>query len=170
MRLDTIKSAQKGDRSALGLIVSDCYDRVFRFCARRVGEDLGQDATQETFITMQRSIARFRQESKFETWLLGIANKTCQEAVRKKGKDHLPLEEWFEPTDNRQGQVIERESLRQALANLSPAHREAVVMHEIEGLTYGEIAAILGVPEGTVKSRLHHAFILLREMLVGEQK
>ena len=67
----TIDRARRGDRAALGELVAEHYARVFRFCARRVGDDLGQDAAQETFITMQRTIGGFEGRSAFETWLLG---------------------------------------------------------------------------------------------------
>ncbi|MES1227990.1 MAG: RNA polymerase sigma factor [Armatimonadota bacterium] len=168
--LELVQKAQKGDRTALGRLVQDHYGRVFRFCARRVGDELGQDATQETFVTMQKTIDRFRADSRFETWLLGIAHHTCLGMARKARRDPMPLEDWFNPVGPDQSNVIERESLRQALATLSPEHREVVVMHEVEGLRYAEIAAILGVPEGTVKSRLHHAFLNLRQALRGGQK
>ena len=151
-------------------LVQDHYGRVFRFCARRVGDELGQDATQETFVTMQKTLSRYRADSRFETWLLGIAHHTCLGLARKARRDPLPLEDWFNPVSPDQSNVIERESLRQALATLSQEHREVVVMHEVEGLRYAEIAEILGVAEGTVKSRLHHAFLNLRQALCGGQK
>lgn len=165
--LELVQKAQKGDRSALGRLVGDHYGRVYRFCARRVGDELGQDATQETFVTMQKTLGRFRAESRFETWLLGIAHHTCKAMARKARRDPLPLGDWFEPKSPDQSSVIDREALRQALGRLSEEHREVVVLHEIEGLRYAEIAEILGVPEGTVKSRLHHAFLNLRQALCG---
>lgn len=168
--LETVQKAQRGDRAAMTRIVQDHYGRVFRFCARRVGEELGQDATQETFVTMQKTLSRFRAESRFETWLLGIAHHTCQGLARQKRREPMRLEDWYNPAATEQSNVIERESLRQALARLSAAHREVVVMHELDGLRYAEIAEIIGVPEGTVKSRLHHAFLQMRQELCGGPK
>ena len=66
-------------------------------------------------------------------------------------------------------QIVDREALRQALGKLSPEHREVVLLHEVEGLTYEDAAKVLDVPVGTVKSRLHHAFLNLRRMLSGPE-
>jgi RNA polymerase sigma-70 factor (ECF subfamily) len=67
--------------------------------------------------------------------------------------------------DEREDALVDREVLRQAMAKLSSDHREVVVLHELDGLTYEEVAQILGVPVGTVKSRLHHAFLHLRRVM-----
>ena len=162
----TIDRARRGDRAALGELVAEHYARVFRFCARRVGDDLGQDAAQETFITMQRTIGGFEGRSAFETWLLGIAHNHCRNLARKKMRDPLALDEAFEsPSRDHGDHVAANESLRCAMAKLSPEHREVILLHEVEGLTYAEVAEIAGIPEGTVKSRLYHAFKNLREIM-----
>jgi RNA polymerase sigma-70 factor, ECF subfamily len=161
-----IEAAQRGDREALASLVREHYALVFRFCARRLGDEAGADAAQETFVTMQRRLRHFGGRSSFETWLLGIAHNECRAKARSSRLDPLPLEAWVEvaaPTDR----ADDREALRQALAALSVDHREVVVLHELDGLRYAEIAEILGIPEGTVKSRLHHAFLNLRAALCG---
>ncbi|MBS1714720.1 MAG: RNA polymerase sigma factor [Armatimonadetes bacterium] len=162
-----IEQARHGDRDALGSLVREHYSRVFRFCARRLGDDLGQDAAQETFVTMQRSLKRYQGKSTFETWLLGIAHNHCRTMARKRRLDPLPLAAWLEAPDTSAQTPIDREALRQALQRLSEEHREVVLLHEVEGLRYAEIAEIVGVPEGTVKSRLHHAFQHMRRHLCG---
>jgi RNA polymerase sigma-70 factor (ECF subfamily) len=141
------------------------YDLVYRFCARRVGVDGAADAAQETFLTAQRAAKRFRGESTPKTWLLGIALNECRRMVRKK-RSEAPLLE-LEPvsTVQQEHHLIDRQILQSALNSLSPDHREVVLLHEVEGLTYLEAARVLGVPEGTVKSRLHHAFLQLRRAL-----
>jgi len=166
----TVEQAKSGDRQALASLVSEHYARVYRFCARRVGPELAQDAAQETFLTMQKAIRRYESKSAFPTWLLGIAHNHCRNISRKRRMDPAPLDNWFEhnePSHNPSDPIVNREALRCALAELSPEHREVVLLHEIEGLRYLEIAEILGIPEGTVKSRLHHAFLNLRTNLVG---
>jgi RNA polymerase sigma-70 factor (ECF subfamily) len=161
---ERINRAKRGDRAALGELVTEHYPRVYRFCARRLGDDLAQDAAQETFLTVQRTIKRFEARSAFETWLLGIAHNHCRNLARKKMRDPMSLHEAFEqPVHDHAASVVENEQLRCALDKLSPEHREVVLLHEIEGLTYAEVAQIAGVPEGTVKSRLYHAFRNLRE-------
>lgn len=162
-----IEEARRGNRDALGSLVREHYARVYRFCARRIGDDLGQDAAQETFVTMQRSLKRYQERSSFETWLLGIAHNHCRNLARKRRLDPLPLDAWFEATAGPDTSAIDREILRCALSRLSEEHREVVLLHEVEGLRYAEIGEVLGVPEGTVKSRLHHAFLNLRKQLSG---
>lgn len=162
---ETIRKAAKGDREALGELVREHYARVFRFCSYRLGDELGQDAAQETFVSMQRTLKRFQGRSSFSTWLLGIAHNQCRTLARKRRLDPCPLEAWHDPTVEAGEGVVDREALKQALAQLTQEHREVVLMHEVDGLRYAEIAELLGVPEGTVKSRLHHAFLNLRRTM-----
>ncbi len=167
-----VEQAKRGDRDALAALVTEHYASVFRFCAHRLGEELAKDAAQETFVTMQRAIRRYQGRSSFSTWLLGIAHNQCRNLARKRRLDPTSIDVWFssnEPSADPTEPVIGRECLRQALARLSPEHREAVLLHEIEGMRYAEIAELLGVPEGTVKSRLHNAFLLMRQTLTGGQ-
>lgn len=157
-----LNRAAKGDREAMAQIVGEHYPAVYRFCARRVGVTVAEDAAQETFLTAQKSLSKFDGRSSFLTWLLGIANNHCR-AMSRKQKLESPMELWkhTEVQSHEQGSV-DRVTLKRALDSLSPEHLEVVLMHEVEGLTYDEAAAILGVPAGTVKSRLHHAFLNLR--------
>ena len=144
-------------------VVRDHYDAVYRFCARRLGPARAADAAQDTFLTAQRAIRRFRGESSLRTWLLGIALNECRRAIRRGGAEPLPLEvDLVCPSAEGEASVVDRQALAAALARLSEDHRDVVVLHELQGLTYEEVAAVLRVPVGTVKSRLHHAFINLR--------
>ena len=124
------------------------YDRVFRFCSTRVGYHHAGDAAQETFVTAQRSLSKFRGESQPLTWLIGIALNECRRVNRNNQKsEQLPE---FRDETSQEGQLINREILRQALAKLSDEHREVVTLHEIDGFTYEEIAQIMGVSRQTV--------------------
>ena len=144
-------------------VVRDHYDAVYRFCARRIGLGRASDAAQETFLTAQRAIRRFRGDSSLRTWLLGIALNECRRAIRRGGADPLPLEiDLACPLSPDEGAFADRQALAAALARLSDDHREVVLLHELQGLTYEEVADVLKVPVGTVKSRLHHAFVNLR--------
>lgn len=147
----------------------DHYADVWRFCARQVGEDRASDAAQETFVIAHRKRDRYRSDASVKTWLFGIALNCCRNLARKHRLE-TPID-WIEDqgVPNTEGGLITREALRCALLKLSAEHREAVLLHEIEGFGYGEIAGLLGIPEGTVKSRLHHAFAQLRKHLGGEQ-
>lgn len=148
------------------------YDMVFRFCARRVGTDRAADVAQETFLTAQRIVRKFRGDSSPSTWLLGIANNECRREIRR-GKlptFQIAFAENLAVDDRDHSAFIDRESLRDAFRRLSEEHREIVIMHELDGLSYEEIANVLEIPLGTVKSRLHHAFANLRKFLTTEEE
>lgn len=149
-------------------LVSENYARVYRFCARQVGSDDAADIAQETFVTMQKSLKRFNGKSSVTTWLLGIALNHCRNHRRKKENLNVAIHDWFDASGHSpESAVVDSVVLYKALEKLSHEHREVVLLHEIEELTYGEIAELTGVPEGTVKSRLHHAFQKLRTELCG---
>lgn len=157
------------DGNDLARWANEHYDAVFRFCARRVGPDRAADAAQETFVSAQRALKRFRGDSTPLTWLLGIAHNHCRRVSRRDSSHPtITLLEHHEPPVGGDGEIIDRHLLARALAELSPEHREVVILHEIEGRNHDEIASILGVPAGTVKSRLHYAFRQLRLALFPE--
>lgn len=159
------------DHKDIGAIAREHYDTVYRFCARRVGIDAAADTAQETFITAQRALANFRGASSLSTWLLGIANNECRRMARKR-RCEAPTIELTEigSAEHHEETIINRQALQQALAKLSAEHREVVLLHEVEGLSYEEAALVLGIPVGTVKSRLHHAFANLRKSLSDYQE
>lgn len=161
---EVILRAQRGERDAMAEIVGVYYDAVYRFCAHRIGAQAAQDITQDTFVTAQKEMKRFEQRSSLKTWLLGIANNHCRAHSRRR---KLDSEAWLEDhaVGSPEPNAIDRTVLVEALRSLSEAHREVVLLHEVEGLTYDEAAEVIGVPSGTVKSRLHHAFLQLRELL-----
>lgn len=148
-------------------LANDHYDRVFRFCSMRVGFHHAGDAAQETFLIAQRSLKKFRGESSPLTWLLGIAHNECRRLNRVSQRE-TPLPEFREEPHTSESQLIDRHVLRTAISKLSEDHREVVILHEIDELTYEEIALILQIPVGTAKTRLHHAFLNLRRFLGGE--
>ena len=156
----------------MATIAREHYDAVFRFCARRVGVERAADVAQETFLTAQKALPKYRGESSLSTWLFGIAHNECRRACRTARTEPLLLE--IEPAHATEAgseqTLVDREALRVAMAKLSVEHREVVVMHEIEAMTYEEIADVIGVPVGTVKSRLHHAFQNLRKTLLPAEE
>lgn len=161
-----LHAAARGDREAAAHLVRAHYADVFRFCARRIGPDLAADAAQETFITMTKTLSRFEGRSDLRTWLLGIAYRHCQALARKRRRDPAPLDAAIEKTPAPGVACpIEASAVRGALARLSVEHRDVVLLHEVDGLTYAEIAEALSIPVGTVKSRLYHALAALRRTL-----
>lgn len=163
-------SSKTGGEVDIRAAVEDHYDAVYRFCAARVGKDHAEDATQETFLIAQRRKDDFRGDSSVRTWLFGIAFNQCRALARKLHLSAPPirLNDAVEPAgDCPENPLIDRHVLEVALDRLSPEHREVVLLHEGDGLTYEEAAGVLGIPVGTVKSRLHHAFLQLRRTLQG---
>jgi len=153
-------------------IAREHYDAVYSFCARRVGTERASDVAQETFLTAQRVLHKFRGDSSVTTWLFGIALNECRRSYRKIKPEVALLEADGHASGGAslQDEVVDRQALEQALSRLSGDHREVVMLHEIEGMTYEQAAEILGVPVGTVKSRLHHAFIQLRRHLAVSEE
>lgn len=151
----------------IGTVVREHYESVYRFCARRVGMESASDAVQETFVTAHNSLRNFRGGSALRTWLFGIAHNHCRRIVRdrKIAGPTVELDDSVGALGGSEDALVNRSALKDALSKLSPEHREVVLLHEVEGLSYDEAAKVLGVPAGTVKSRLHHAFLNLRKTL-----
>lgn len=143
-------------------IVDEHYEAVFRFCVRCIGSRHAEDATQECFLIAVRRWHEYRGLSSVRTWLFGIARNVCRNLARDREDLYVSLEIWKDTTPSREDAIVDRLLLREALAGLSFEQREAIVLHELEGLNYSQIAELLGIPEGTVKSRVHYAFQNLR--------
>ena len=143
-------------------LVEAYYDDVFRVCSKFVGPDGAEDCAQDTFVTASRALRRFRGEAAPKTWLFGIAQNVCRN-YRRRHRDTVPLDGWHEVEES--PDLISATVLRDALSKLDPEIARLVILKETEGLTYDECAAVFKVPVGTIKSRLHHAFLKLRAIL-----
>lgn len=149
-----------GNEDAFTELMQRHEDRVFALAMRMTGNRADAlDATQETFIQAFRKAARFRGDSAFGTWLWRIGINACNDVLRKRKRAPVPEEE--PPEEQSVGDstaidesVVTRLELRDALAELSDDYREAVVMHDLGGIPYEEIAQLTGVSIGTVKSRI----------------
>lgn len=161
-----------GDLDAFDALMKMHEDRIFALASRMTGNRHDAlDATQEAFISAFRNARRFKGNSAFSTWLYRIAINACTDLLRRKQRQ-VPV------ADIETGRVPQtttediplRMDLHQALARLSPEHREAVVMHDVGGYPYEDIAAITGVQLGTVKSRISRGRKKLAESIEqGEQ-
>lgn len=166
-----IDAAAGGDRRAFEALIRLHEDRVFGICAGVIRDrELALEATQETFITLYRKLDRFDGRSAFTTWLYRVTTNTCYDVLRR-AKRHLadPLPEYHDPPDTAAQDDLEsvelRPELRDALAAIPEEFRAAVVLSDLEGLPIAEIAEILDVPPGTVKSRIFRGRRLLAELL-----
>lgn len=151
-----VRAASTGDADAFAEIVRAYQGPVQRFLRHLVGDAaLAEDVAQETFVRAYQRLASFRAESKFSTWVFSIARNAGLDAVRARGRrlrlvERAPLLPPAVAPDT-------SAELAAALAALPPKHREPLLLVEVLGLSYSEAAAVLSVPEGTVKSRVFHA-------------
>lgn len=167
-----MRALQRGDSAAFAQVV-DAYGPKVLALARRYTrcEADAEDLTQEVFVALSASLPKFRGEAALSTFLYRIAMNHCLKHVQRRKPDGVPLEDapLVAPESSSPEKAAERAELRGrlegALARLSPDHRDIVLLHEMHGLTYAECAETLGVPLGTVKSRLFHAFKNLRGLL-----
>jgi RNA polymerase sigma-70 factor (ECF subfamily) len=181
-----MQSFQSGDRHAMEELFARYYRRVYGFAWRMVGHrETAEDLVQETFLRICRAKASFRGQSRFGTWLYIIASNTCRDHLRRqKRRPELPLaEDWEEaltdyPLSSTGAVHVEREVLRreegrrirQAMEQLSPKERMALILREYEGLDYKEIAEVMGSPLGSVKVLLYRARQHLKQRLQSELK
>jgi RNA polymerase sigma-70 factor, ECF subfamily len=155
-----VARAVAGDRAALDRLLRVHHDRVFAVCRRLAGNDAdAADATQEALLAIVRGLPRFDGRSSFRTWTYRVAvNAALDELRRRKRRPvaGLPdLDRVDRPTnaftpDN----VADRMLLDNALAELPEEYRAAVVLRDVADLDYAEIAEVLGIPPGTVRSRI----------------
>lgn len=174
---ELVAELRSGSREACEKLLNTCENRVYNLCRRMVGESESEDVAQEALIEICRSAASFRGASRLSTWVYRVAVNVCLEHRRKRRPEFVPMEDGVvelasDPSTEPSVVVVRnqvRRDLELAVARLPEIHRDVVVLHEMQGLTYQECAEVLGCPVGTVKSRLNHAFVRLREMLKEHQ-
>jgi RNA polymerase sigma-70 factor (ECF subfamily) len=160
-----------GDREAFNAIMRGHEDRVFSVCLRMMTDrERALDATQETFLTVFRKAGQFKGESALGTWIYRIAVNTCYDQLRRaKRRQSEPLPDHVDPRDHAAEDLIDSAALRpdieRALAVLPPEFRSTIVLSDIEGLALPQVAEALGVPVGTVKSRLFRGRRILAKEL-----
>jgi len=146
-------------------------DRIFNLAFRMTGDRSDAlDATQDTFVTAFRQAATFRFDSAFGTWLYRVGINACHDLLRKRKRWALQSEDETEREPDRAAvdldeSVAARLDLTRALAELPPEYREAVVMHDLGGVPYEEIARLTDARIGTVKSRISRGRRRLAELL-----
>ena len=175
-----IERCRTGDAAAFEPLVQKYRDRAWRlaFNVLRDRED-AWDVTQEAFVRAWQALPSFRGQSAFYTWLFRIvvnvaADRARQRAARGRafGTERVSEEEWERTMvdqgaapDDEARRAQERERITRALAALPEHHRTIIMLSDLEGLSYREIAEVLDIPMGTVMSRLHHARKRLRDIL-----
>jgi RNA polymerase sigma-70 factor (ECF subfamily) len=169
-----VERLRAGEPLAFEELVRRYQHRVFGVAARMLGNAAeAEEAAQEVFLRVYRAVAEFRGEARLSTWLYAITSRVCltrlgsgERRLIREGEETLTRLANGEATP---GAVLERSeleaALHRAIAELPEDRRIVVVLRDLEGLAYEEIAAALDLPLGTVRSRLHRARMDLKEKL-----
>ncbi len=172
-----VTQAAAGDQDAFDALVARHRLRVFNLARALVGDDgEAEDLVQETFVRAWRSVGRFRGQSTFRTWLYRVALNVIHTHLARRARRRGVWGWWREGTapaepaggrggDALEGDLVRRDLIDRALARLSPELRAAVTLRDVEGLEYREIAEALGIPVGTVMSRIFRARARLKPLL-----
>ena len=160
-----VARARAGDTVAFAALVRRHQDRVFGFILRMLdARDEAMELTQDVFVKAWQALPGWRPEARFSTWLLQIArNAALDQLRRRRVVQFAPLDDGMDVADTAPGPEARYASrqrqalLENALQQIAAEHREILLLREIEDLSYAELAAVLGIAEGTVKSRLARA-------------
>lgn len=185
-----VRDARRGDAQAFRALVERYQRRVYQLALGMVKDpDEAMDITQETFVRVHRYLPSFKGDSSFFTWTYRIATNLCLDSARRRGRsERVEMDESDAEIEARmdppsaalagpQRAALNAElkaKIDEALASLSENHRAILLLREVEGLSYEELAHALGIRKGTVMSRLFHARLKmqrkLREYLGDEVK
>lgn len=179
---ELVTRAKAGDDEAFAQLMRDNEKRIYNLTLRMTGDpEDAMDLSQETFLNAWRGLKFFKGDSAFSTWVYRLASNACIDHLRRKKRRQdisapMPVDEEddsppdipderFQPERELERQELRR-AVTQGLEELSDEHRQILVMREINGLSYQEIADVLDLETGTVKSRIARARNSLRKILV----
>ncbi len=179
-----IEACREGDAAAFNLLVWRWEKPLYNFIYKYVGDAiLAEDLVQDTFMRVLKSIPRYSHQGSFSTWLYRIAINLCKDHLKRKRVATVSLQDYYTTASGERVYVYERvadegartdedlraqereEIVRRLLSGLPEEQRMVILLKEYQELTFREIAEVLDVPEGTVKSRLYHALRAMRESL-----
>jgi RNA polymerase sigma factor (sigma-70 family) len=177
---ELVERARAGDRGAFDALVRTRIDAVYRTSLAIMGAEAdAADATQETFVSAWCHRESLRDWDAFDAWLGRINVNACRQQLRRRGRKSvreirlMDPDEPAEPASNDQAfddRTAEADAFDRAFARLSVDDRAVLVLHHLQERPVAEIAAVLGSPEGTIKSRLHRARAALESALAKESR
>lgn len=179
---ELVQRAKQGDEQSFAALVEQNQGRIYNLALRMTGNtDDALELSQEAFLNAWKGLGKFQEDSSFATWLYRLTSNVCIDFLRREKRrsalsmtvslDDEEEARQAELPDERYSPHVEaerrerRETLRAGLASLSEEHRRVLILRELEGLSYGEIAQVLKLEEGTVKSRIARARLALRNYL-----
>ena len=180
MERSLVENARSGDRAAFDALVRSRIDAVYRTSLAILGDTAdAADATQETFVSAWCARNSLREPDRFDAWLGRINVNACRETLRRRGRSRVREIRLPEPSTAHEPASAERalddrtaeaDAFDRAFARLSVDDRAVLVLHHLQERPVSEIAAALGAPEVTVKSRLHRARAALETALAKESR
>jgi RNA polymerase sigma-70 factor (ECF subfamily) len=171
---DLIGRAQHGDEEAFASLAVAVGDRLHAVACRILRDtDLAEDASQQALLTIWRDLPQLRDPARFDAWSYRLLVRACYAEGRRTRRwtPNLRLLPADEPADaDALGRIHDRDQLERGFRRLSIDHRAVVVLHHYLDQSIDEVADVLGVPAGTVRSRLHHAMRGLRASLEADAR
>lgn len=176
---ELVAQSQGGDAESFNQLVLRWERPIFALAYRTIGrEEEARDVCQETFLRAYRALPRFRREAKFSSWIYRIALNLCRDWMRRERRapmmqppddvELMDIAAAAEPSESIEDLVARRDLTRlveRAMAHLPEEQRTAIVLKEYQGLTFQEIADVVGCPLSTVKTRLYQGLTVLRREL-----
>jgi RNA polymerase sigma-70 factor (ECF subfamily) len=173
MDTELVVRAQRGDEGAFASLAVAAGDRLHAV-AHRILRDtsLAEDATQQALLTIWQDLPQLRDPARFDAWSYRLLVRACYAEGRRsrQWQPGLRLLDADRPMDDASGDIADRDQLERGFRRLSIEHRAVVVLHHYLDLTLDEVAEALGVPVGTVRSRLHYAMRGLRAALDADAR
>ncbi len=178
-----VAKAQKGDVDSFEKLIQMCKVKAYNLCFHYLkNEEDAQDALQETFIKIFKNLKNFKAESSFDTWVYRIAANTCNDFI-KRGRKHILVRSftdvqedvYFDIPDMSQSPEVafdRKEKLQMILAALEmlqELNKKAIILRDIQGFSYSQIATILNCSESAVKSRISRGRAEIREILIKHE-
>jgi RNA polymerase sigma-70 factor (ECF subfamily) len=168
--LEYINRFKSGDLGGFEMLVKKYQNKALNIAYSFTSNIASaEDIAQEAFIKIYRNLKDFRAESKFSSWLYRIVVNSAYDFLRRNKHENLSLEDpgFEEPVDKRQSEdILAKELVSYALDKVPFAYRSAIILREVEGLSYQEIGKVLKIGIGTVESRIFRARQMLKEILV----
>jgi RNA polymerase sigma-70 factor (ECF subfamily) len=173
MRRDLVEAARSGDHEAFEVLATSAGDRLYAVARLILREsDLAEDAVQEALVRAWQQLPSLRDPHRFDAWLYRLVVNACADQGRQLRRwsiqvAPIPLDGSISDDT---GSVADRDQLDRAFTRLKPEQRAVVVLHHHSGFSAAEISRILGIPEGTARSRLHYATEAMRAALEADAR
>jgi RNA polymerase sigma factor (sigma-70 family) len=172
-KVELVARAQRGDREAFDVLITGSLDRLYAVARLILRDaDLAEDATQEALVRCWRELPKLRDAAKFDAWLRRLLVNASTDLFRgnRRLQARVRLLRPDPPGEDPAARLADRDQVRRGFERLGIEHRTILVLHHYLGLSPGEAASVLGIPVGTVGSRLHYATDAMRAALEADAR